>query len=131
MERISIIFSLHCHPAIIFYFSATTTCATFFRLHQCSALVSIPREEKGGGVTSSLELTLTDPCCPEGWSYLALLFLFLKTYTFLLIRYILRNSIPNNRQFWAECGRCTRAKFSVSKNNRDLKINIKNLYTPS
>ena len=128
MERISIIFSLYCHPAIIFYFSATTTCATFFRSHQCSALVSIPREEKGGGVTSSL-----DPCCPEGWSYLALLFLFLKTYTFLLIRYIFRNSIPNNRQFQfgPSAGVAHVQSFQFKKITLILKsIFKKNLCTP-
>ena len=42
--------------------------------------------------------TLHGALCTVGWSDLAL-FLLMKTYTFLPIRHIFRNSIPKNRQF--------------------------------
>ena len=40
---------------------------------------------------------------------------FLKTYTFLLIRYIFRNSIPKNRQFRLRARIACAAQFSFSK----------------
>ena len=58
-----------------------------------------------------------DCACAVGWSDLELFVIF-ETYTLLSIRYIFRSSIPKVGKF-----RST-AKFSFSKNHRDLKFNI-------
>ena len=48
-------------------------------------------------------------------------FRFSKTYTFLLIKYIFRNSIPKNRQFQPREHVARAGKFTFFKNQSDLK----------
>ena len=66
--------------------------------------------------------------CILGWSDLALCFRFLKTYTFLLIRYIFRSSIPKNQQISAARPRArtshVRQSFHFQKIAVALNMNI-------
>ena len=61
--------------------------------------------------------------CTLGWSDLALFWIF-ETFTLLSIRFIFRSSIPKNGQFRPRGRIAHAAKFSFSKNHRDLKINL-------